>query len=119
MKSTISDPPGYMLSPTSISEPPDILHMKYSSGPAPSLSTHLGDQYSIWGIKALSPSTRWVCEVKTTTLALLPTWEIVLIVSHFVMISLARLRVIIRKIPMKLYCNYRSYHNDVGKDVMH
>lgn len=42
--------------------------------------------------------------VETTTFALHPTWGIVLTIFHFVaMMSLARHRVIIRKIPMKLF----------------
>lgn len=42
--------------------------------------------------------------VETTTFALHPTWGIVLTVFHIVaMMSLARHRVIIRKIPMKLF----------------
>lgn len=42
--------------------------------------------------------------VENTTFALYPTWGIVLTVFYFVaMMSLARHRVIIRKIPMKLF----------------
>lgn len=70
-----------------------LRYLGYSSALAPSLRVR--------------PSILLLNEVvgfEITTFALHPAWGIVLTVFHFVaMMSLARLRVIIRKIPMKLF----------------
>lgn len=88
---TISNPPRCMLSPSFyiwVSR-----HLEHISGPVPSLRI----RSSVFALNEF-------VGVETTTSVMLPTRGIVLMVFYFVAIkSLARLRVIIKKIPMKFF----------------